>query len=123
MPYVAFIMDHIDHYLGRVVGNGQCVALVEKFAHTPSTHSWKPGPLVRGNFWLPRGTAIATFRHGRYPNLAHGYSHAAIYLRQDAFGIWVLDQWRGQPVHERHIPFTHSTRHVSNNSNAFSVIL
>ncbi|MGB6977449.1 MAG: BPSL0067 family protein, partial [Gammaproteobacteria bacterium] len=58
-----------------------------------------------------------------YPNQGHGYSHAAIYLRQDASGIWVLDQWRGQPVHQRHILFTNNyTRHISNNSNAYSVI-
>jgi hypothetical protein len=122
MPYVAFL-DHVNHYLGRVFGNGQCVTFVQRIAHTPSTHSWKPGPSVRGNFWLPKGTAIATFRRGRYPNQSHGYSHAAIYLRQDAFGIWVLDQWHGQPVHERYILFSRHTKHVSNNSNAYSVIL
>ncbi|MGB6976020.1 MAG: BPSL0067 family protein, partial [Gammaproteobacteria bacterium] len=72
MPYVAFL-DHFNHYLGKVFGNGQCVAFVKKVAHTPPTHTWKPGPLVRGNFWLPKGTAIATFRRGRYPNQGHGY--------------------------------------------------
>ena len=30
---------------------------------------------------------------------------AAIYLYQDARGIWVYDQWQGQPVHKRLIRF------------------
>ena len=32
-------------------------------------------------------------------------NHAAIYLYQDDRGIWVYDQWQGQPVHKRLIGF------------------
>ena len=40
------------------------------------------------------GTAIATFKDGKYQNLGHG-NHAAIYISQNAHGITVIDQWAG----------------------------
>jgi hypothetical protein len=53
---------------------------------------------------IARGTAIATFESdGSYTS--ESGNHAAIYLCQDDDGIWVYDQWRGQPVHKRLIPF------------------
>ena len=40
---------------------------------------------------------------GTYTN--ESGNHAAIYLYQDDRGIWVYDQWQGQPVHKRLIRF------------------
>jgi hypothetical protein len=45
---------------------------------------------------LPEATVRYTSESG---------NHAAIYLYQDDRGIWVYDQWRGQPVHKRLIRF------------------
>jgi len=64
---------------------------------------------VRGNVSITPGTVIATFDpDGHYGNHKDGRSHAAVYLSQNAIGIQVLDQWKGntvQPVHERTIRF------------------
>jgi hypothetical protein len=71
-PYVA---TDLPHWIGKEgsVGDGQCVALVRLATGAP---------------------AIATFdADGRYENRKDGTSHAAIYLGQDARGVYVLDQW------------------------------
>jgi hypothetical protein len=98
-------------YLGKVIGDGQCVEVVKLICGCPQTALWKRGALVKGIPILP-GTAIATFDppsaefpNGRYGNHTDGRSHAAIYLGQDADGIRVADQWLGQPFHERVIRF------------------
>lgn len=98
-------------FLGKIVGTGQCVAFVQAACGAPPTALWKRGARVKGIALLP-GTAIATFDppsvdhpNGRYGNYVDGRSHAACYLGQDATGIRVLDQWAGQPVHERVIRF------------------
>ena len=53
---------------------------------------------------LVPGTAIATFEaDGTYTSRSG--NHAAIYVGQDEAGLWVYDQWRGQPVHHRLIRF------------------
>lgn len=98
-------------YLGKVVGTGECVAFVQAACEAPQTALWKRGAHVKGIPLLP-GTAIATFDppsaehpNGRYGNYMDGRSHAALYLSQTAIGILVLDQWGGQPVHERVIVF------------------
>ena len=75
-----------------VMGNHQCVWLVQNLAHAPHTSKWREGARVRGLSGLAPGTAIATFFDGRYPSRPHG-NHAAFYLGQDACGLWVVDQW------------------------------
>ena len=93
-----------EAYLGEVVGNGHCVPFVQQVAGLPRTAAWAPGPLVRGNRQIRSGTPIATFeRNGTYASRTG--SHAAIYIGQDRNGLWVYDQWRGQPVHKRLIRF------------------
>jgi hypothetical protein len=116
-------------YLGHVIGDGQCVALVKLICGCPQTALWKRGALVKGIPILP-GTAIATFAppsaehpHGLYENDTHGRSHAALYLGQDAVGIRVLDQWIGQPAHERVIRFKAGQNTTkANDGDAFYVI-
>ncbi len=83
-----------------------------------------------GQVALEKGTAIATFVNGRYPNKASG-NHAAYYISQDAGGITVIDQWAGDPkkptISQRYIGAKGKDKNgnfvdPSNNADAFSVI-
>lgn len=76
-----------------VVGSHQCVALVQEYAGAPRTTYWRQGEAVMGNKTIKEGTAIATFVDGRYPNRPHG-NHAALFVREVANGIVVVDQWK-----------------------------
>jgi hypothetical protein len=98
-PYIA---THPEAFEGRVIGAGHCVDLVKAAAGVPRTALWRQGAAVRGNSRIARGTA--TFESDASYTSESG-NHAAIYLDQDDHGIWVYDQWRGQPVHKRLIPF------------------
>jgi hypothetical protein len=100
-PYVA---TRPEAFQGRVIGGGYCVDFVKMAAGVPLTAAWREGATVRGNPNIEPGTAIATFgSDGSYTS--ESGNHAAIYLYQDDRGIWVYDQWQGQPVHKRLIPF------------------
>jgi hypothetical protein len=100
-PYIAARPEAFE---GRVVAAGHCVDFVKAAAGVPRTTAWQEGAAVRGNPQIARGTAIATFESdGSYTS--ESGNHAAIYLYQDDRGIWVYDQWRGQPVHKRLIRF------------------
>jgi hypothetical protein len=100
-PYIAARPEAFE---GRVLGGGHCVDFVKAAAGVPRTAAWREGAPVLGNPSIPRGTAIATFESdGSYTS--ESGNHAAIYLSQDERGIWVYDQWQGQPVHERLIRF------------------
>lgn len=118
---MAYMAIDPEKYRGLSVGSGQCVAFVQKCAGTPLTHYWKEGEKVRGAD-IPRGTAIATFQNGRYQNDTHGNSHAAIYLNQDDKGIYVLDQFNGQPVEQRQLLFKGGKGKPNSDGDAFSVI-
>jgi hypothetical protein len=103
---MTYIANNPESYSGKVVGTGQCVAYVQEASGAPNTSLWTKGGLVKGESTLPKGTAIATFSsEGKYTNSLDGTSHAAIYISQDAVGIKVWDQWKGQPVHQRTIRF------------------
>ena len=104
MAYIAANLSHQNMH--RAVGSGQCVALVQAWAGAPNTSHWHPGVHVKGNGALiSRGTVIATFVNGVYPNHAHG-NHAAIFLDEvPGVGIRVIDQWLGQNPHERVIRY------------------
>jgi plastocyanin len=131
MPYVAV---NPERYVGRSVGNGQCVAFARAAASIGHTSTWTRGDPVRGAK-LAVGTAIATFdQDGRYSNDTHGKSHAAIYLGQDATGIQVLDQWmvsktglKGavvkvpRPVSQRTIHFKPSEKPVNCGDNYYVI--
>lgn len=111
------------------VGSKQCVALVQYYAGVPHTSTWRKGDDVRGNLILSTGTAIATFVDKRYQSNASG-NHAAFYIKQDAGGIWIMDQWNSSlktKVSMRRIPFLGKDKNgnynnPSNNGDAFSVI-
>lgn len=112
-----------------VVGTRQCVALVQKYAGAPVTSAWKQGESVLGNRTLKKGTAIATFVNGRYPNHSHG-NHAALFIRQVGDSIWIMDQWKGENktrISLRLIPSRGKTKQgkfirPSENAEAYSVI-
>ncbi len=114
------------------VGTGECVALVQQATGAPHTSHWQRGALVKGNINIRPGTGIATFdSNGRYGNHTNGTSHAAIYLRQDAEGIHVIDQWnvrehghvvRHLAPHERIIRFNHSGGQPIDQGNSYYVI-
>jgi len=120
MPYTCQ-QELVAFMTGNIVGDGQCVALVQQCTRAPHTSSWRQGSPVRGNIGIQRGAAVATFEKGKYPNQAHG-NHAAIYISQDAKGIQVYDQWASNKlgVHVRTIKW--GGEDPSNDGNAFSVI-
>ena len=79
---------------------------------------------MKGATTIARGTAIATFVNGIYPSNKTG-NHAAIYLEQDANGLWVYDQWAAKPdkvVSKRLLRFKAGQGSASNDGDAFSVI-
>ena len=110
-----------------LIGNAQCAVLVEKLSGAPPTAHWRKGQKVRGNAYIPSGTAIATFdTRGRYPNRPTG-NHAALYLNQDSFGVWVIEQYVGlEKIQKRHIRFMNGKtpfhNNVANDGDAYSVI-
>jgi hypothetical protein len=101
----------------KLVGNGQCVALVHAVTAIPPATTWHQGAAVKDNKALTPGMIIATFdSNGRYGNQTNGTSHAAIYVGQSSSGIIVIDQWTGpnpahqQPPHQRTIYFNGVSR-------------
>jgi hypothetical protein len=131
---MSYVATGVDKYIGKSIGNGQCVAFAQTAATIGHTSTWQRGALVRGATLVP-GTAIATFdKDGNYQNDTGGRSHAAIYLGQDAVGIQVLDQWverkkmadgtigtRVQPVHKRTIRFQSNSKPVNDGRNYYVI--
>jgi hypothetical protein len=129
---MAYIYIQVDNLQGtKLIGTHECVALVQHYARAPTTTLWRQGLTVRGNPAIKKGTAIATFVDGKYPRLGHN-NHAAFYISQDAGGITVMDQWRGDKTNKptvstRYIPFRGKNKdgtylRPSNNADAFSII-
>jgi hypothetical protein len=116
------------------VGDAQCVALIK--LKVPGligigTMNWKQGESVKSVPNLARGTAIATFVNGRYPQTGETGKHACIFLSHAGAGFWVIDQYtNSRTIIKRHIgiPREHAQRpdgtweNASNNAMAFSVI-
>lgn len=125
---MAYVYDKAEELAGKTpVGTKQCVALVKEYAGAPQTSLWKEGARVKGDKTLKKGTAIATFVDGKYQNRSTG-NHAALYLSQDAAGIWVIDQWSTSgTIRKRQLSFRGTKPdgtyvNPSNNGDAFSVI-
>jgi len=125
MSYIVSNVDALDQT--DLVGSHSCVALVQHYAKVPNTALWREGKTVKGNLLVAKGTAIATFVNGKYPNKDHG-NHAAFYVSQDVNGIWVVDQFKkAQKVSKRYIRSKGKSADgkfldPSNNADAFSVI-
>ena len=76
---MAYVAINARAFVGRSVGDGQCVAYAMAAAIMPHTPAWRRGALVKGNMRIAAGTAIATFDgNGRYGSHADGRSHVAI---------------------------------------------
>jgi hypothetical protein len=109
------------------VGDGDCVALIQKFTSAGVTTGWRQGDAVLNNKQLRPGTAIATFFNGRYPRLNTG-NHAAFFLRHGIDGFWIIDQYAKRPlIQSRFIEIkgkapSGALIDPSNNALAFSVI-
>lgn len=127
MPYIYTRVDHLEEH--KKVGTMQCVALIQEYTGAGVTASWRQGAAVLGNRAILKGTAIATFDRGRYPNQAHG-NHAAFFLRHGPNGFWVMDQWAAstkKTVSSRYISSkgrlgNGTFRNPSDNADAFSII-
>jgi hypothetical protein len=110
-----------------LVSTGSCASLVQHYTRVGSTSKWTKGDFVKGNETIKKGTAIATFVDGKYPNAKHG-NHAALYVKQDTKGIWIVDQWESLPKpHKRKLEFLGTNQYggyedPSNNGDAFSII-
>jgi hypothetical protein len=125
-------MPHIllnpESYIGNdtfknAKGNHECVEFIHQTLNAPATGVWKEGKKVQGDLTIAKGTAIATFVNGKYPQAGTSGKHAAIYLSQDVIGIWVVDQWNKQgKVEKRQLRFATSSSSLSNDGKAFSVI-
>jgi hypothetical protein len=104
---MSFIIPDPHQYLGKVIGNGHCVALVQRAnVGVPHTSKWQRGIHVKGT-QLAVGTVIATFNpQGRYDNKTDGSSHVAILMHAfETLGLEVIDQWVGHPCAHRTIRF------------------
>lgn len=129
MPH---ILSAPDTYRTRTFpnseGHTECVEFIKQTLGAPSTPLWREGARIRRlnsgeQDPVPRGTAIATFVSGRYPQHGNTGKHAAIYMGQNAEGIQVLDQWRALGrVLPRTIPWQPRRPGLSNDGSAFSVI-
>ena len=109
----------------------QCVFLIQRYLRAPSATLWVGGDLVFGNSSIAKGTAIATFVHGKYESKSSG-NHAALYIIQDDGGITVMDQWaddvKKPMVSSRYIRKKGKDSDggfvtPSNNADAYSIIL
>jgi hypothetical protein len=119
MPHVA--ATHTRH-LGKIIGDGHCVAYVREVAGLPHTSQWRRGDAVRG-YNCASGTIIATFdANGRYGNHVDGRSHCAVLIAEQSNGLTVLDQWRGQPVHQRSIRFRGGQGDPVNDGDAYFIL-
>lgn len=127
MTYSYSKLDELENK--PVVGSRQCIALVQIYAGAPVTSAWRQGGAVVGNLKIRKGTAIATFVNGRYPNRKHG-NHAALFIRHGANGIWVMDQWNNEKkttISSRFISCRGKSKsgafiRPSDNADAFSII-
>jgi hypothetical protein len=119
---MSWVASAPSNYVGETVGNGQCVAYVQRAAGAPQTTIWKRGKLVKGGN-IPQGTAIATFdRDGTYGNHVDGRSHAAIFHEELPEGLSVWDQWLHHPVATRIIHFRSGGGLAVNDGDQFHVI-
>ena len=123
-----------------LVGSGECVALTSHLTGvTDHTPSWERGPRVVNddgtlNTAVKPGTAVATFdKNGKYPSGDVPKNSGTFLGPGVASGkgsIRLMDQWNAHPPNPANPPQSRDVRFnadagrdVSNNSNAYYVIL
>jgi hypothetical protein len=119
---MSWIAEAPSSFVGQEVGNGECVAYVQRASAAPQTALWTRGNQVKGG-QVPQGTAIATFDpDGKYGNHTDGRSHAAIFHEELPEGLLVWDQWFHHPVAPRVIRFRNGDGTAVNDGDQFYVI-
>jgi hypothetical protein len=108
--------------IGCVVDNGHCMRHVQECHGVPHSSALRRGARVGPG--TPPGAIIATFNAaGRYANRTDGSSHIAVFLSYNDDGsIDVVDQWRGQPVHERTIRDKGGAGTANNDASRYHVV-
>jgi hypothetical protein len=101
-------VNGLARLLGKVSGNGECVALVKAYAGLGATGTWKEGDAVGKGAPVAPFAPIATFVDGSYPNKPRG-NHAAILLERTRDGLLVFDQYAGKRGGMHVIPFKGGT--------------
>lgn len=128
MAYIYLNLDTLENT--DKVGSQQCVALIQTYGRAPATSAWKEGQRVNDAPAIIKGTAIATFVAGKYPNKSRG-NHAAFFVAKGVGGIWIMDQWaddKTKPkVSKRFIKNKGKNKagtylDPSNNADAYSII-
>lgn len=87
MPFVYAVAESLLYQPGP--GHSDCAALVRRCTKAGPSSGWIPGERVAGNEHIAAGTAIATFRNGRYTG-AGRKGQAALFLRHGADGAIVV---------------------------------
>jgi hypothetical protein len=118
-----FIAVDTHKYVGKVVGNGHCMQLVQLVDPlVPHSSKLRQGIRVKGAD-LPRGAVIATFdANGRYANGTDGSSHVALLVSQNEEGLNVVDQWVGHPTNTRTIRFKGGVAPACDDGDAYCVV-
>lgn len=103
MPHIYTEVKSLEKH--ALIGDGNCVALVQKLANVGNTSLWRPDKRVMDNRNIMPGTVIATFEDGRYLH-HHTGNHAAFYLYSGPNSpktgkpayIVVMDQWKRKGI-------------------------
>jgi hypothetical protein len=125
-----FVYANVDSLEGKPkVSTGSCASLVQYYLPVGKAATWVAGAAVtESGVTIAKGTAVATFVNGVYPNSASG-NHAAFFISKDADGITVMDQWSSKAsIGSRKMAFKGKNadgtfKDPSNNGDALSVIM
>ena len=108
MPH---IYNDVHKLTGKpLIGDGNCVALVQNLTDVGWTGSWRPWVRVLDAGYIRVGTVIATFdKYGRYPNKPTG-NHAAFFVGMGPIDtktgrpgyFYAVDQWKGLAAIRKH---------------------
>ncbi len=86
-PYVYSKVDDLEG--NPKVFSGECAGIVQWYTTVGLARNWRQGITVKGNGGkIKKGTAIATFIDGFYPNQPHG-NHAALYMPSLHYGYFI----------------------------------
>jgi hypothetical protein len=125
-----FVYANVDSLEGQAkVSTGSCASLVQYYLPVGKAATWVAGSAVtESGLAIAKGTAVATFVNGRYPNKPKD-NHVAFFISKDADGITVMDQWASKAsIGSRKMAFKGKNadgtfKDPSNNGDALSVIM
>jgi hypothetical protein len=125
-----FVYANVDSLEGKAkVSTGSCASLIQHYLPVGKAATWVAGVSVtQSGVTIAKGTAVATFVNGKYPNKPKD-NHVAFFISKDADGITVMDQWTSKPtIGSRKMRFKGKNadgtfKDPSNNGDALSVIM